>query len=217
MCEECGQRPATVHVARRVNGHQTEMHLCAQCAMEKGEIGPLMQSPAWMLEQFLAALGGLGVGSPGPAAGSAAGPAAAPLMPPGRAPGGGRCPACGLPFQEFARTGMLGCAHCYEAFRHELGPAIRRIHGAARHVGHRPPDGPAPRPSAGDRPLAAAPGVGASGAAASPETPAASAGPQEPAAERVARLRAELQKAIAEERYEDAARLRDEIRALTKE
>lgn len=192
MCEECGQRPATVHVTRRVNGHQTEMHLCAQCAMEKGEIGPLMQSPAWMLEQFLSALGGFGLGSPSTA------PAAAPARP-GAA---GRCPACGLPFQEFARTGMLGCANCYEAFRRELGPAIRRIHGAARHVGHRPPDGSAPRPVAGTRGLA--------GAAPSPGAP-------ESTAERVARLRAELQKAVAEERYEDAARLRDEIRALTKE
>lgn len=28
MCQECGQRPATLHFTKIVNGDKTEFHLC---------------------------------------------------------------------------------------------------------------------------------------------------------------------------------------------
>lgn len=48
------------------------------------------------------------------------------------------CPACGTTMEEFRRTGLLGCAHCYTVFREELSPAIMQIQGKLRHEGKSP-------------------------------------------------------------------------------
>ena len=42
---------------------------------------------------------------------------------------------------EFRRTGLLGCAYCYSAFREELLETVRNMHnmqGEVRHTGKRP-------------------------------------------------------------------------------
>ena len=48
------------------------------------------------------------------------------------------CPVCGTTFGEYRRTGLLGCAGCYSAFREELCSAVRGIQGKLRHTGKRP-------------------------------------------------------------------------------
>lgn len=40
LCENCGEKPATLHFTKIINGQKNEMHLCEQCAKEKGEIIP---------------------------------------------------------------------------------------------------------------------------------------------------------------------------------
>ena len=45
------------------------------------------------------------------------------------------CPACGATLEDFRATGLLGCADCYKAFRKELIPTVRTIHGRIRHQG----------------------------------------------------------------------------------
>jgi protein arginine kinase activator len=52
--------------------------------------------------------------------------------------GGGVCPGCGWTWERFRSGGRLGCARCYETFREELRPLLRRIHGAVRHAGRAP-------------------------------------------------------------------------------
>ena len=46
-----------------------------------------------------------------------------------------RCPTCGTSFEEVIRTGMMGCADCYDAFYEKLRPSLARIHGKAVHTG----------------------------------------------------------------------------------
>ena len=48
------------------------------------------------------------------------------------------CPYCGMSFQDFRKTGRLGCRNDYEVFRERLDPLILTIHGATEHVGKRP-------------------------------------------------------------------------------
>lgn len=48
------------------------------------------------------------------------------------------CPVCGISFEEYTRTGLVGCAACYGAFSKELMPVIRGIHGKTTHEGKRP-------------------------------------------------------------------------------
>ncbi|MBL8861351.1 MAG: UvrB/UvrC motif-containing protein [Planctomycetes bacterium] len=108
---------------------------------------------------------------------------------PTRRKGGPTCAGCGLHLEEFRRKGRLGCPHCYEAFAAHLAEVFERVHGARQHVGRLP---------------------GSDAKAASPEV-------DEVELERERRLvdlRQKLEIAIREEAYENAARLRDELRQL---
>lgn len=40
ICQECQVQQATLHFTKIVNGKKTEMHVCEQCAREKGESIP---------------------------------------------------------------------------------------------------------------------------------------------------------------------------------
>lgn len=94
------------------------------------------------------------------------------------------CPECGMTFAEFRQHGLLGCPQDYAVFESFLLPLIERAHdGAAQHTGRLP------------------------GAATGPSV----AGEQ--ASVKLAQLRRDLEQAVADEKYEVAARLRDQIRS----
>ena len=94
-----------------------------------------------------------------------------------------RCSSCGMTYSEFNRLGKFGCPDCYEAFREEITPLVRRIHGHTKHVGKVPNRGT---------------GVFRT-------------------ANQIKRLRQHLKKLVQDERYEEAARVRDEIRMLERQ
>lgn len=55
------------------------------------------------------------------------------------APAGAQeCPSCGMTLAEFRKTGLLGCADCYTAFREELLPTVKNVQGKLRHTGKDP-------------------------------------------------------------------------------
>ncbi len=120
LCERCGKRPATVHVTRIVNEEKSELHVCAECAaQEQQELG----FPAEPIHHLLGELLNYedwfaGRGRPVEA--------------------GARCRGCGLTFKQFTRSGLLGCARCYEEFASRLDPLLQRMHGATSHRGKVP-------------------------------------------------------------------------------
>lgn len=123
LCERCGKRPAAVCVAKEPGGVRSERWLCFRCAEE--EVGPEFCSTVALLEEILdqdlrALLSGKksihrDVGEKQI-----------------------RCSRCGTSYAEFAETGMLGCASCYEEFEGRLDPLILRIHGSLNHLGKVP-------------------------------------------------------------------------------
>jgi len=48
------------------------------------------------------------------------------------------CPCCGIGLQDFRKTGRLGCANDYRAFRSRLEPLLLSVHGSTEHCGKRP-------------------------------------------------------------------------------
>jgi len=143
LCDNCGERPAAIHLTQIENNNVVTMHLCEQCAAAKGvETGASVAK--FPLGDFLASLGKTAGGE---AAEDAKGLA---------------CPACGATLQDFRQTGRLGCAECYTTFEPHLRDLLRRLHGSAQHVGkrHAGPAGEAPAaaPAAG-APAPAGPGV----------------------------------------------------------
>ena len=137
-----------------------------------------------------------GAGSGTSAGGGATRESGTPGFPPtnGRA---GKCHCCGLTFAEFKQHAVLGCAECYKCFEHLLSPLLERAHeGGVSHMGKQPKrlsKGLSPRPTA-------------------PMTVALT---QEDRARRLQSLGAQLSRAVSEEQYELAAKMRDEIRRLS--
>ncbi len=97
-----------------------------------------------------------------------------------------KCEQCGYTFDDIVNTGRLGCGHCYDVFEERLDPILKHIQGANRHVGR----------------------TGKIGDAVNNEKPTIKNDENE---KKLNTLQEKLKKAIKEERYEDAAKIRDEI------
>ncbi len=45
------------------------------------------------------------------------------------------CHSCGMDYKQFKKVGRLGCSKCYSEFESDLGPLLKKIHGADEHTG----------------------------------------------------------------------------------
>jgi len=158
LCDICNKNEATVHLTEIVNDQVTKLHLCEECAREKGA----EMEEHFGLNDLLAGLADLGANLE---------PEVADIV---------KCPNCGLTYQNFRKIGRLGCSECYEAFKKQLIAILKRIHGAERHVGKVP----------------------------------LQSGRVLDEAKFLQELRLKMDKAIQFEEFEEAARLRDEIRKI---
>lgn len=116
FCDICNKKEATVHLTEIVNDQVTKLNLCEECAREKNA----EMEEHFGLSELLAGLTDMG---------TAVEPEVAISI---------KCPNCAMTYQNFRKLGRLGCSECYEAFKKELGPLLKRIHGSDRHVGKVP-------------------------------------------------------------------------------
>lgn len=168
LCQNCSKREATTHIKRVVNGEATEAHLCQECAAKLGYDN--------FFDNFSLNLPDIFSSFFGDSARALAGSRT------------DRCEKCGCSFDDIVKTGMVGCADCYDKFFDKLMPSIQRIHGRTRHVGSVP-------------------------AEQTNET-APTEKKEETVEEKIASLEAEMQKAIEAQNFEQAAVLRDKIKEL---
>lgn len=163
MCDECGVRPANIHLTTFVGGEKQERNLCATCMTKyKKQLTHLdIHDLAGLLGGFFDKLASQATEDNDRFEGT--------------------CPRCGLTYAEFRREGALGCSECYKAFHEPLEELLVRVHGNAQHSGRVP------------------------------------GGVDSKVAVRlqIDKLRQQLVKAITNEEYEQAASLRDQIRALS--
>lgn len=113
LCEECGQAQATVVITVLVNGETATRHLCTGCV---SKIQNSIQQGD--IQSFLSSL-----------MSSISQQQQTPKL---------TCRRCHLTYEEFQKTGRLGCAYCYEEFREQLKPLLLRIHGRSQHAGRMP-------------------------------------------------------------------------------
>ncbi|WPP40918.1 UvrB/UvrC motif-containing protein [Paenibacillus hunanensis] len=168
ICQECQQRPATLHFTKIVNGEKTEFHICEHCAREKGELIP-GTSGGFSIHNLLSGLMDFDAGNKAKVAGTPAQQL--------------QCPECGMTYAQFRKLGRFGCSSCYQTFDRQLDPMLKRVHGSTAHSGKLP----------------------------------ARAGEQIKVRRQVNELRQQMQQRIAEEEFEQAAQLRDQIRELDKQ
>lgn len=101
-----------------------------------------------------------------------------------------RCSTCGSSFNDIVKGGHIGCSDCYDKFADKLEPSIRKIHGKTKHIGKFISYDENNEPEKRES---------------KNET------------DELEQLNEQLQKAIKEQRFEDAAVLRDKIKALTED
>lgn len=119
LCDECGKRPAAVHITKVENGKKTDMHLCEQCAMQKNL---LSLSTSFSVNDLLAGL----LSSGGPTS------IKADMV------NDVKCNVCGLSYSRFRETGRFGCGNCYKVFGERLNPLFKKVHGNTSHTGKIP-------------------------------------------------------------------------------
>ena len=103
-----------------------------------------------------------------------------------------KCKTCGMTYNDFINTGVFGCSDCYEVFSNPIDSLLKNLHGTSKHIG-RLPKGKAEKLNVEN---------------------IENKNKKEPAESKKEMLQKELEKAIKEERYEDAAKLRDELKEM---
>lgn len=103
-CDICHERTAVIFVQQVSRGNSVELHLCEQCARERG-----FSTDANRVD---ISLGGLFSGlAEGRVEEHETGPV---------------CPTCGCSLQAIKRSRRVGCADCYVRFRAEIVAILRQ-------------------------------------------------------------------------------------------
>lgn len=106
-----------------------------------------------------------------------------------------KCNNCKTDYDEFIETGLLGCENCYNVFSSKIDSLLKNIHGSNRHVGRL------------SKFIENSNNLG--------EFKKGEKKVKTNKTEKTSKiedLKEKLNKAIKEERYEDAAKIRDEIK-----
>ncbi|MFZ5433126.1 MAG: hypothetical protein ACOZB3_05050 [Calditrichota bacterium] len=171
-CQACGIRPAVVEFVQVTGAERRELSLCRECALS---IGMRSQVEAFQrLSQLLLHHSPL-----------------TEVTEEMRASLAVTCTQCQMAFEQFVKTGLLGCPHCYEEFHDLLKPVLRRMHGVTRLTDE--PSEHSIKPIRSREPIIAE---------------------ARSSDEQRAQLEMELNLALLEEDYERAASLRDRLKKL---
>ena len=191
LCQKCNKKVATVFISTIVNGKNTQMYLCTDCAKElQDNMNPDIKIPfsindiltnmelnedtinEWLdefkeMENKGQAEELMQHENPG-------------ILQNDNQHEDITCNFCNTSFNEYKKTGKLGCGKCYSTFRKQLKPIIEGIYGYSEHIGK------FPKNESKDTEIVRT----------------------------VEQLKEKLNMAIQEEEYEQAAKLRDEILQL---
>ncbi len=120
LCENCGKREANVRYEENINGQIKKMNLCEECSRELG-IGNMDFNMPINFSNFL---GGFLQDFENTS-----------FMPLLTELKSLKCNTCGYTFDDIVKTGKLGCMECYDVFGDKLDPIIKRVQGENRHIG----------------------------------------------------------------------------------
>jgi len=119
ICQLCKFKQALIKISYVINDKTIEINLCKECAEEKSLNNPLVTLPQ-IFGNFIAEL----VGED--------------CLSELNTDSDLKCGACGMTWEEFQESGLLGCDICYHTFEKEMEIILRRIHGSTQHIGCRP-------------------------------------------------------------------------------
>ena len=104
------------------------------------------------------------------------------------------CPTCGKNFEEILNTGRFGCGNCYNTFEDKIDSLIKKLHGTNMHIGR----------------------IGSIQENKSILNKESEEIKEENNSSKIEILQQKLKECIKKENYEEAAKIRDEIKELQK-
>ena len=116
LCQKCNKNKASVYYNKIMNGKETEMFLCNQCAKEYPEISFDFENP-FSIKDIFSSFG---------------------FQTKQEIENKLICPKCKSSYNEFKKSGKFGCSQCYETFRGQVRPMIQSIQGYTEHTGKAP-------------------------------------------------------------------------------
>ena len=190
LCDNCGKKEANVRYWENINGKKRELNLCDECSKKLG-IGQIDFSTPIGISSFL---GGFMEDFQ-----------TKEFMPMLNELKTLKCNSCGYTFDDIINTGRLGCKNCYDIFQDRLDPIIKKIQGDNRHVGRIGKIIDSKIDNINDDKEESMKKDIKNGGNSKEDNKELS---------KIEKLQEELKKAIAEEKYEEAAKIRDEIKKL---
>lgn len=119
LCENCGENEANIKYTQIINGVKKEIHLCDKCANVLGIDDISFDMPI----SFSNFIGDIFNDYEDTAFLSS------------NINNSLICKKCGLSYDEFLKQGKFGCNECYEVFKNKIDPVLKNIHGVNRHIG----------------------------------------------------------------------------------
>lgn len=185
-CQNCGENEANIRYTQIINGVKKQMNLCEKCAKELG-IEDMNLSMPISFSSFLGDM--LDIYDE--------------TIPSLISPKTLTCPKCNMAYEDFIETGKFGCENCYEEFKTKLDPLLKNIHGANRHIGR------TANFNEKDKNLESINNLKQDKKAEEKNIKKA-----KNEKTKLQKLQERLKQEIKEERYEDAAKTRDEIKKI---
>lgn len=124
ICEKCKKNEASVFFRENINGKETKLSLCRDCAaeLEKNGTAPYTSLFNDDMGVFNSIFGSLFSPEPRQTVSE-----------------GKKCPLCSATYAQLAKEGKVGCPMCYETFEKELERTICQVHSTnAVHTGKSP-------------------------------------------------------------------------------
>ena len=184
LCQNCGKREANIKYTQIINGVKKEMSLCENCAKELGVEDIHFNMPI-SFSSFLSDFL-----EPYESESN--------FMTNFMAPQTLLCENCKSTYDDFLKEGKFGCEECYEDFSSKIDPLLKNIHGSNRHVGR----------------VSRVLNEKTEAINKAKEITKQEDKKMSEEEEKLQSLKKRLEQEIKEERYEDAAKTRDEIKRI---
>ena len=127
LCEKCKKNEAKINLITVINGKKHEIWVCEDCVKDISNIpffSSIGQSENFpfqdMLSGILSSVDNIKTDMDNNKIKEIV------------------CLNCGLTYDEFKKTGKLGCSDCYEEFKVVLEPRIKSLQAGVRHIGKIP-------------------------------------------------------------------------------
>lgn len=106
-CNNCGKKEANIKYTENINGKKQELNLCYDCAEKLGVID-FSSSFAPMFTSIFSGV-----------------PDFIEEV---------KCDKCGYTLDDYKKSGLFGCDHCYDVFEDSIDNLLLKIHGKNRHI-----------------------------------------------------------------------------------